>query len=156
MIGFQSLRNVTSVLKVKSYWKYNTELQKHEVCVTANATKETMWSHKLIPELMNAIGCSLEKEGMFPRKNGYVCEPEFSGYIEIGEKNEQNSWSDDTYIAFRADTPGLLKIAAEALEKACPVNGGGVPGSSSYRGSGMKEPSGLEQVYHYSSYGIGD
>jgi hypothetical protein len=77
------------------------------------------------------------------------------GLAEVGAYSEQNAWSDDSYLAIRADHDELAKLVLDAAKKALPVGGGGVPGSRGYRGSGAKGGSG-EYAYHWHSFGIGD
>lgn len=87
----------------------------------------------------------------------YAATKSLVGECMIAVAHEQNSWSDDSYLVAKSESNDLAAIVIAAIKKVVPVIGGGVPGSSSYRGSGIvkKEAPG-EYSYHYGSFGIGD
>lgn len=127
---------------------------KVEVWVSPAGKKDNPWIGAFTKLAEKALPPLIEKEGHFPTKNGYRIDPTMSGIVEIGGWNEQNSYSDDSYLAIRGDTPELTKAVMDILQKAVPVGGGGVAGSS-YKGAGASG-GGTEYSYHYHSYGIGD
>jgi len=99
---------------------------------------------------------AMEKEGAYPKKGGYTVEPESVGLAEIGQFHVQNPYSDDAYLAVRADSDAIAKLVIEAFKKVVKPGGGGVVGSSSYKAHGTVEGGSGEYTYHYNSFGIGD
>jgi hypothetical protein len=82
-------------------------------------------------------------------------DPESVGLAEIGIFHVQNSYSDDSYLAVRADSDAIAKLVIQAFKKVVRPGGGGVPGSS-YRAQGSVDGGSGAYTYHYHSFGIGD
>jgi hypothetical protein len=79
------------------------------------------------------------------------------GVAEIGSYSTQESYSDDSYLIVRSDEPTLTRTIMKVLKEVRPTTGGGVPGSSGYRGSGVQKTSdSAVLLYNWSSFGIGD
>ena len=74
----------------------------------------------------------------------------------LGTWSYQGAWSDDSGLVVTSDDPVFGAFIAEFLPKMFPISGGGVPGSTSYRGSGWQARGPREWVWHRSSFGIGD
>lgn len=74
----------------------------------------------------------------------------------LGRWSEQNAWSDDSGLVVYSDDPELAKLIATYIPHYFPVSGGGVPGSTSYRGNGWIARGPNEWVWHSFSFGIGD
>jgi hypothetical protein len=74
----------------------------------------------------------------------------------LGYWSEQAAWSDNSGYALTSTDPVFGKYLAQFLPKFFPITGGGVPGSSSYKGNGWLEQGPNEWVWNDASYGIGD
>tara|TARA_Y100000310_G_scaffold217756_1_gene218832 strand:- start:2688 stop:3227 length:540 start_codon:yes stop_codon:yes gene_type:complete len=167
MVGFKGHRKRVSpdlMVKVNVCREYQAGAdggspsfdEKVDVWVSPEGRKHA-WASKLASVLKPIAIKALKAEGMFPtNEKGYRVAPECVGMVEIGQFTEQNSYSDDSYLAIRADTDRLARMVAGAVENVLPVSGGGVHGTYGYKGSGLKKGSDGEYVYHYSSFGIGD
>jgi hypothetical protein len=81
----------------------------------------------------------------------------FSGTAEIGRWVSMEAWSNNSgYIVRSEDSPELAQAIAETLPKVFPITGGGVPGSTSYRGGGWLSKGPKEWVWEDAAFGIGD
>jgi hypothetical protein len=163
MVGFKYGNQRVSpevVGRVRACFKYEPEKKgKEGGAFTATVEvwispegKKTDFMAKLAKALPPVLSAAMQKEGMYPAGK---MSPSCVGLAEIGTFHQQNSWSDDSYIAIRADTDEIAKIVGDVQKKVVPVGGGGVPGSS-YKGSGMQKQADGEYVYHHYSFGIGD
>lgn len=165
MVGFParlSRRHHIDILaRVSLCRDYTVGSGKFEEAVKVWLSKEGMAAHWLKSgaferALRDDAIKAMTDEGMFPKDpKGYAMAPACIGLAEIGHWHEQNSWSDDSYLALRADTPEIALIIKKAIDRALPITGGGVVGARGYRGSGWTG-AGTEWAYHYNSFGIGD
>lgn len=174
MIGIKyqgSQRRPELVLRVRSCWSYDAEAEKTtgsekgkkgeflpKVDVWASAAgKKLKWATEFAKLVVPALADAVKKEGMFPTDpKGYRKELVCSGLAELGTFNIQNPYSDDAYVAIRAESDEIGKIILDALQKALPITGGGVPGSYGYKGHGAESAGNGVWIYHWSSFGIGD
>jgi len=125
-----------------------------------SAGRKQKWMNSATREIERGLQKVLKEQ---PTKEYGFNEPlpegeEIAGVVQIGEYSVQNSWSDDGYIAVKASTPRAALGAIKVIKKYAGTTGGGVPGSSGYKGSGAisKGDVPTEYSYHYSSFGIGD
>lgn len=76
--------------------------------------------------------------------------------VQMGAWSKQESWSDDSGYVVKSDNDAeFAKEIASVLPKQFPITGGGVPGSTSYRGSGWRHRGPYLWVWNDSSFGIG-
>lgn len=156
MIGFRAARSSPTVIaRVNACTKYEEGGSKPDIQVWISpAGKKLSWMPKLKAELERVLGAEMERTKGFAYqrgKEGDVCQ----GLAEIGDFSVQNSYSDDSYIAVRADIDGTAKAVLDAVKKVVKTGGGGVAGSR-YSASGAVAGGNGEYTYHYSSFGIGD
>jgi hypothetical protein len=152
MVGFRFGKTrvspeVVARVKVCEDYKSGTGKGKVEVWISP-AGKKNSWIAKLGKALQAPLAGALDTAS-------YDLKGKCRGLVEIGQFSMQNSWSDDSYVAVRADTEEIARVVMETLKKVLPVSGGGVPGSTGYKGSGEQKQGDGEYVYHYSSFGIG-
>lgn len=75
---------------------------------------------------------------------------------QMGMWSRQESWSDDSGYVVKSDNDAdFAKVIASVLPKQFPITGGGVPGSTSYRGAGWIHRGPYLWVWNDSSFGIG-
>lgn len=75
---------------------------------------------------------------------------------QMGMWSRQESWSDDSGYVVKSDNDAdFAKVIASVLPKQFPLTGGGVPGSTSYRGAGWLHRGPYLWVWEDSSFGIG-
>jgi len=75
---------------------------------------------------------------------------------QLARWSQQASWSDDAGWVLVSNDPKFGAYLASFLPMYFPIRGGGVPGSTSYKGTGWAVKGPQEWVWHESSYGIGD
>lgn len=78
------------------------------------------------------------------------------GTAEFGAWSYQAAWSDNGGYIVRTGNAAMGKLFASLLPDIFPITGGGVPGSTSYRGHGWISDGPTEWVWENSSFGIGD
>lgn len=76
---------------------------------------------------------------------------------QMGMWSTQEAWSDNSGYVVKSDSdPDFAEAIALVMPKLFPIMGGGVPGSTSYRGSGWRVRGPTVWVWEDSSFGIGD
>lgn len=121
-----------------------TVIAPYEVNISVLDHHREAWLPKVLGVVEHSIRKAMAREG-----------DALNGRIEIGTYGEQNSYSDDGFVAVWSDNARLAKGVIGVVDKYVPLSGGGVYGSH-YRGSGQIKGGGNQYSYHKSSYGIGD
>lgn len=164
-INYQGRRRPEMIARVRSCWEHvpaekrgtgkGEFVPKIDVWFSSEG-KKLKWALPFAKQVVPPLTDAMKKEGMFPTEKGYRKDPSCAGLAELGTFNIQAAYSDDSYVAIRAETDEIAKIIIDAMQKALPVTGGGVPGTYGYKGSGPKQLSDGIWIYHWSSFGIGD
>lgn len=155
MIGVPFYRNRFQRIVTLLGWISKDRVGDVECHVLGKVTPDRLM--KALPGLCEELASKITADGDSPCRNGYPVNPPYLGMVEIGIRYAQEAWSDDCFLCVRADNGEMIQFLRGFFEKNIPPIGGGVPGSYGYKGSGWKTPpTELTQIYHYSSYGIGD
>ena len=92
---------------------------------------------------------------VLPRYMGHA-QPGVEYTARLGHWSYQASWSDNSGVVIRCDDKGMGDAIFGLVKKAFPITGGGVPGSTGFRGHGELRSGPPEWVWENASFGIGD
>lgn len=129
-----------------------------ELVVTA---KNDQVNPRFAPEYMKENVASMFRTlKEFVRKVRLAVDPkmfEDGSTAQLGMWSTQEAWSDNSgYVVRSESNSDFAEAIAMVLPKMFPITGGGVPGSTSYRGSGWRVRGPKVWVWEDASFGIGD
>ena len=116
---------------------------------------------KIVPEYMKSNVAFMYKtlKELTRRVRATIGSRTFSegAVAQMGAWSKQEAWSDNSGYVVKSDNDAeFAKAIASVLPVQFPITGGGVPGTTSYRGGGWLHRGPYLWVWNDASFGIGD